>query len=234
MLLAVTNNVAAYLVGIGASGLAAGTFPCVLAMVTDLMHDTPPGHRAAVFGLTQGAVGLSFTIGPALGAVISTSYGQRTLFWVAAAVGVVDVVYIAFCVSETFDTTKQTSARAFWASVDPFRAMRVLVSSKRMVQLSIITALHGLALWCKISTLLLYLRSRFNAKEEQLGKFMSTLGACFLFSEALLTPFLAPRSIHNIAYTFEPVSQDWGVANDNGRSAGIRAAAHPNWVRREF
>ena len=144
----------------------------------------------------QASLGLSFAIGPVCGSWLYESYGQQRVFGTAATVAILNLVYIWLFVPETLKTNQIPgtfdiiSKETQWQRLNPCRAMSVLNTSKRMKRLALIASLHALALWCKIATLLLYLRNHFAATEQQLGAFMSGLGTCFLVSEAFVLPLL--------------------------------------------
>ena len=59
--------------------------------------------------------------------------------------------------------------------------------------LGAVAFLHSFAMWGKISTITLYLRHRFGFGACEVGKYLTSLGTCFLISEAALVPNFVPR-----------------------------------------
>ncbi len=70
-------------------GAAGASYVAAQAYVADV---TRPGERARGLGLIGAAFGLGFTIGPALGALLSTA-GPRTPFFVVAALSAANLVW---------------------------------------------------------------------------------------------------------------------------------------------
>ncbi len=79
----------------GASGATIGV---AQASVADI---APPRRRAALMGMMGAAFGIGFTVGPAIGALLSWAGGRRAPFFGAAAVALVNAIATWIRVPET-------------------------------------------------------------------------------------------------------------------------------------
>jgi multidrug resistance protein len=78
--------------GIGASNIGSAQ-----AVVSDV---TPPEKRAAGMGVIGASIGLGFTVGPAIGGLLSP-HGEVTPFWVAMGLALVNALLVFFFLPET-------------------------------------------------------------------------------------------------------------------------------------
>jgi MFS transporter, DHA1 family, tetracycline resistance protein len=101
----------------GATGAIHGPANAVLADVT------PSERRAATFGLMGAAFGAGFILGPALGGLLA-EFGPRAPFLAAAALALVNAVWIALMLPETLDAANR---RPFeWRRANPIGAFAPL------------------------------------------------------------------------------------------------------------
>ena len=63
----------------------------VFAYISDVVG---PDERASAYGLALATLGLSFTIGPVLGAVAAERVGERRVFLVSLALAIFDALFI--------------------------------------------------------------------------------------------------------------------------------------------
>mgnify|MGYP001812785293 FL=1 len=88
-------------------GAAGASYVAAQAYVADV---TRPGERARGLGLIGAAFGLGFTIGPALGALLSTA-GPRTPFFVVAALSAANLAWAYARLPESRSATAATRVR---------------------------------------------------------------------------------------------------------------------------
>ena len=96
--LAFTDNLWVYVCGLALSGAFASTFTLAFAYVADVV---PPKERAPAYGLCLATLGLSFTVGPVLGAAAARRVGDRRVFLVSAALAAFGVFLIVFALPES-------------------------------------------------------------------------------------------------------------------------------------
>jgi multidrug resistance protein len=78
--------------GIGASNIGSAQ-----AVVSDV---TPPEKRAGGMGIIGAAIGLGFTVGPAIGGILAP-HGETTPFWVALGIALINALLVLFLLPET-------------------------------------------------------------------------------------------------------------------------------------
>ena len=100
-ILAFTDDLWVYAAALGLSGLFAATFTLVFAYIADVV---PPKDRAPAYGLALATLGLSFTIGPPLGAFAADQVGETRVFLVSLVLTILDVAFIALVLPETVNT----------------------------------------------------------------------------------------------------------------------------------
>ncbi len=98
------------------SGLFAATFPLTFAYISDLVEAK---SRATAYGLALATFGLSFCIGPLLGAYMAADYGVHVVFASSCILVVVDLLYIVFFLPETVKNVN-VSAIQFYNTASVF------------------------------------------------------------------------------------------------------------------
>lgn len=96
--LAFTDDLWIYVTALGLSGMFAATFTLVFAYISDVVG---PDERASAYGLALATLGLSFTIGPVLGAVAAERVGERRVFLVSLALAIFDALFIWLALPES-------------------------------------------------------------------------------------------------------------------------------------
>jgi MFS transporter, DHA1 family, tetracycline resistance protein len=79
-------------------GLTGGTYGVAGSAIADI---APPERRSALIGMLGAAFGVGFTIGPAIGALMSHFFGPRSPFFLLAAMSLVNAVIMLIRVPET-------------------------------------------------------------------------------------------------------------------------------------
>jgi DHA1 family tetracycline resistance protein-like MFS transporter len=106
------------LVGRLLAGVAGATYITATAYLADI---SPPGERAANFGLIGGTFGIGFVLGPALGGLLA-GISVSAPFWVAAALSAANVGFGLAVLPESLALGKR---RAFTrGDLNPFGAIR--------------------------------------------------------------------------------------------------------------
>lgn len=105
------------------AGLAAANFSIAQATVADV---TEPKDRAKNFGLIGVAFGLGFIVGPLLGGWMLHLTGAASApFWLAGALGILNLISITLLMPETHATSKEAHTFHFLKGVHNIRsAMR--------------------------------------------------------------------------------------------------------------
>ncbi|MBS1792171.1 MAG: MFS transporter [Acidobacteria bacterium] len=80
-------------------GFSGGNLTVAQAYISDI---TPPESRARTFGMIiGGSFGLAFTIGPALGSLVSSHFGYNITAYVAATISMTSILATTFLLPET-------------------------------------------------------------------------------------------------------------------------------------
>jgi DHA1 family tetracycline resistance protein-like MFS transporter len=96
-----------YSVLVGLSGMFSASFALTFAYISDCVERD---QCASAFGLALATFGLSFTIGPALGAFLSASYQHSLVFKFSFALVLLNSLYILFVLPETVQNFHQVSS----------------------------------------------------------------------------------------------------------------------------
>jgi MFS transporter, DHA1 family, tetracycline resistance protein len=79
-------------------GLTGGTYGVAGSAIADI---APPERRSALIGMLGAAFGVGFTIGPAIGALMSHFFGNRSPFFLLAAMSIINAIIMFVRVPET-------------------------------------------------------------------------------------------------------------------------------------
>ncbi len=85
-------------------GLTGATYGVATAAIADI---APPQRRSALIGMLGAAFGIGFTIGPAIGALMSHFGGPRAPFFLLAGMSLLNAIVMYIRVPETRDMAKQ-------------------------------------------------------------------------------------------------------------------------------
>jgi MFS transporter, DHA1 family, tetracycline resistance protein len=85
-------------------GLTGGTYGVAGSAIADI---TPPERRSALIGMLGAAFGVGFTIGPAIGALMSHFFGPRSPFFLLAALSLGNAIVMYLRVPETKGLAQQ-------------------------------------------------------------------------------------------------------------------------------
>jgi MFS transporter, DHA1 family, tetracycline resistance protein len=152
------------------SGITAASISTSYAYVADV---TPPGERAARFGLLGAGFGIGFVLGPALGG-LTGAIDPRLPFWIAAGLSLANTLYGFFVLPESLPPERRSPFA--WARANPVGALRLLRSQVGLTGLAGINFLGYLAHAALPSVSVLYMMYRYGWTERTVGFTMAGVG----------------------------------------------------------
>jgi MFS transporter, DHA1 family, tetracycline resistance protein len=181
------------------AGITGATFTSASAYIADV---SPPEKRAQNFGMIGAAFGLGFIIGPLLGGVISSFWGLRAPFFVAAALALLNWLYGYFILPESL---KPENRRPFnWKRANPVGSLRQIGKYPLVLGLAITLFLVQLAGHANISTWTYITMEKFQWDSFGIGASLAAVG----FVGGLVQGVLSRRIIPALG---ERKSVTWGV-----------------------
>lgn len=176
-----TASVALLLIARAVAGLAGANFSIAQAAIADV---SPPEDRAKNFGLIGAAFGIGFILGPLLGGWMAGLTGDpASPFWLAGALGVLNVVFISLFLPET--NRHQSGEHAFHL-LKGVRNLQAAFRDKdaRPVYLTNFLYLCGFAFFTSFIGILLV--ERFGLNEAGIGTFFAIVGACMIVTQLFI------------------------------------------------
>ncbi|HEU4677537.1 MAG TPA: MFS transporter [Candidatus Paceibacterota bacterium] len=168
------------------AGVAASNFSIAQATIADV---TEPHDRARNFGLIGAAVGLAFILGPFLGGTIAGLSGNAALpFFVAAGLGIVNVILVSTFLKETHHV------RAEKRRITPLKAVNNIRAAlkdhdARPVYAAGFLAMLGFAFYTSFIAILL--AARFGFTETMTGTYFAIAGGWIIFAQVVVVRTLA-------------------------------------------
>ena len=181
------------------AGITGATFTSGAAYIADV---SPPEKRAQNFGVIGAAFGLGFIIGPLMGGVISSYWGLRAPFFVAAALALVNWLYGYFILPESL--TPENRRPFSWKRANPVGSLRQIGKYPLVLGLSISLFLVQLAGHANISTWTYITMEKFQWDSFGIGASLAVVG----FIGGLVQGVLSRRIIPALG---ERKSVTWGV-----------------------
>ncbi len=181
------------------AGITGATFTSGAAYIADV---SPPEKRAQNFGIIGAAFGLGFIIGPLMGGVISSYWGLRAPFFVAAALALVNWLYGYFILPESL--TPENRRPFSWKRANPVGSLRQIGKYPLVLGLSISLFLVQLAGHANISTWTYITMEKFQWDSFGIGASLAAVG----FIGGLVQGVLSRRIIPALG---ERKSVTWGV-----------------------
>lgn len=154
------------------SGATAASVSTAYAYISDV---TPVEKRAGNFAVLNGAFGLGFIVGPAVGGVLG-SVDPRLPFWVAAAFSAVNWLYGFFVLPESLATEKR-SERIVWSRANPLGSLKLLRSHPELLGLAGVMFLAYFA-HESFNTFVLYGDYRYAWDTRTVGITLAIVGFC--------------------------------------------------------
>ncbi len=170
------------------AGVAAGNAAIAQATIADV---TSPKDRAKSFGLIGAAFGLGFILGPLLAGWIAGFTADPAMpFWVAGAMGLGNMVFVAMFLPET-NVRKPSSGRfTLWKGA---RNIVAAVEDAQTRPLYLTSFLYLLGFGFMPPFYGVFLVNRHGFSETEVGMAFAAVGACVVFSQLVLLRFLTKR-----------------------------------------
>ena len=187
LVMGLAPNLTWLFVGRFIAGIAGASFSPAYAYIADI---SPPEKRAQNFGLMSAAFGGGFILGPSIGGLLGT-FGPRTPFFVAAALGLLNATFGLFALPESLPRERR---RAFeWRRANPFGTLMQLRRQPIVVGLAGVTFLWVLGHQVLPSVWAFYTMLRFDWSEAAVGYSLAAAGIVMAVSQAGLTRVLIPK-----------------------------------------
>lgn len=170
------------------AGLAGANFSIAQAAIADI---TEPRNRARNFGLIGAAFGLGFILGPILSAwLIGLTGDVASPFWVAASLGVVNVISAVLFLPETHLVR---GALQHFHILKGVRNIQVAWRDKqaRPVYLASFFTTSGFTFLTSFVSIFLVVALGFS--EQDNGVFFAAIGVWMIFTQAVVLRFLAKK-----------------------------------------
>jgi MFS transporter, DHA1 family, tetracycline resistance protein len=168
------------------AGLAGANFSIAQAAIADV---TAPQERAKNFGLIGAAFGIGFILGPLLGGwIVSLTGSAAAPFWFAAALGLINVLFVSLMLPETHTTP--SDARHRFTLLKGIHNLRAAFSDRdsRLVYLASFLYMAGFTFIPAFSGVLLVVRHGFSA--GAVGTFFAIVGAWVVFTQMVILRFI--------------------------------------------
>lgn len=171
------------------AGLAAANFSIAQATVADV---TEPRDRAKNFGLLGAAFGVGFILGPVLGGWIAgITQNAASPFWLAGALGIVNLIFISLMLPETRRISAEARKRfTLLKGINNIRAAFKDVDAKN-VYLTVLLFMSGFAFLTSFTGVLLV--DKFSLSAAGVGTYFGAIGAWIVFTQLGILRILAPR-----------------------------------------
>lgn len=161
------------------SGITAASFATGFAYIADV---TPPGQRAAKFGLLGAAFGLGFILGPAVGGLLAI-FGLRAPFWAAACLSLVGAVYGFFVLPESLPRNRRAPFN--WRRANPIGSVELLRTHGRaLLGLSAAVFLYRMAHDALPTLFVIYGDYRYHWSARDVGLALAAVGVASMIVQA--------------------------------------------------
>lgn len=170
------------------AGIAGGNFSIAQASIADI---TAPEFRARNFGLIGVAVGIGFIIGPMLGGFIVSATGNAASpFWLAAALGIVNVISISLFLTETHTNRKEEKNFHIWKGIHNIQAAW-RDHDARPIYIASFLYITSFTFFNSFIGILLV--ARFGLSESAIGTFFGAVGFWIIITQAFILRIISRR-----------------------------------------
>lgn len=170
------------------AGIAAGNASIAQATIADV---TAPKDRAKNFGLIGAAFGIGFILGPLLsGWIAGISNDPAMPFWVAGALGVVNVVFVAVFLPETNTRRAEKARFTMWKGARNIAAA-VQDAQARPLYTALFLYLLGFGFLPPFYGV--FLVNELGFSTAQVGMAFAAIGACVSFAQLVVLRLLTKR-----------------------------------------
>ncbi|KAG7476981.1 hypothetical protein MATL_G00088540 [Megalops atlanticus] len=185
-----------YFAMISVSGIFSVTFSVIFAYVADV---TEEHERSTAYGLVSATFAASLVTSPAIGAYLSTTYGDNMVVLVATIIALIDICFILLAVPESLpEKMRLTSwgAPISWEQADPFASLRKVGKDTTVLLICITVFLSYLPEAGQYSSFFLYLRQVINFSSTAIAAFIAVVGVLSILAQTAFLSVLM-RSIGN-------------------------------------
>lgn len=170
------------------AGIAGGNFSIAQASIADI---TEPKDRAKNFGLIGAAFGTGFIIGPLLGGFLAHTFESAAVpFWVAAALGMVNVISVSLFLPETHRHRREKHQFHFLKGLHNIQSAWRDYDA-RPVYLTSFFYTAGFAFFT--SFIGIFLVARYGLDEAAIGTFFGVVGAWIIITQLFILRLLTRR-----------------------------------------
>jgi multidrug resistance protein len=170
------------------AGLASANFSIAQATIADV---TEPKDRAKNFGMVGAAFGVGFILGPLLGGWITGFTANPAVpFWVAGALGILNVVFVTLVLPETRKPTGEAHVFNWLKGIRNVRAAMRDVDA-RPVYLANFLYMSGFSFF--ISFIAIMLLSKLGFAETDIGLYFALVGACIIVTQMFILRIVAGK-----------------------------------------
>ncbi|KAJ8399989.1 hypothetical protein AAFF_G00400280 [Aldrovandia affinis] len=185
-----------YFAMISVSGMFSVTFSVIFAYVADV---TEEHERSTAYGLVSATFAASLVTSPAIGAYLSTNYGDNMVVLVATIIALIDICFILLAVPESLpEKMRLTSwgAPISWEQADPFTSLRKVGKDSTVLLICITVFLSYLPEAGQYSSFFLYLRQVINFSSTAIAAYIAVVGILSILAQTVFLSILM-RSIGN-------------------------------------
>ncbi len=178
----ITKSLTLILISRFIGGLAAANFSIAQASIADV---STPEHRARNFGLIGAAFGIGFVVGPALSGYLAHIFDSASApFWVAGALGALNMLSVYFFLPETHHENRAVAKR-----LTPLKAIHNIKTAYNDKDVSPIYKANffyftGFTFFTSFSGL--YLVQKYGIGESGLGTYFAVIGICIVITQVLI------------------------------------------------
>ncbi|MFZ1987735.1 MAG: MFS transporter [Minisyncoccia bacterium] len=181
-------SISLLLVSRAIAGIAGGNFSIAQAAIADVSE---PKDRAKNFGLVGAAFGAGFILGPLLSGWIAGATGSAAApFWFAAALGIINVVFVSLFLPETHKNRKAAQKFHILKGIQNIQAA-FRDRDARPVYLANFLYMSGFAFFT--SFIGIFLVGRFGLSETSIGSFFGVVGASIVVTQLFILRVLSHR-----------------------------------------
>ncbi|NQW41883.1 MAG: TCR/Tet family MFS transporter [Bacteroidetes bacterium] len=184
---ALAPSIALLFVGRIIAGICGASFTTASAYIADI---STPEKRSQNFGLIGVAFGLGFILGPVIGGLTST-WGQRAPFWIAACLSLVNALLCYFYLPESLILKNRTNFD--WKRANPLGALLHLKKYPLVLKLMVPTLLLYLASHAVQSNWAFYTKYKFNWDEQMIGFSLGVVGVMIAIVQGGLIRIIIPK-----------------------------------------
>ncbi|XP_075061854.1 hippocampus abundant transcript 1 protein-like [Mixophyes fleayi] len=185
-----------YFAMISVSGAFSVTFSVIFAYVADI---TQEHERSTAYGLVSATFAASLVTSPAIGAYISTYYGDNFVVLLATVVALLDICFIWLVVPESLREKMRPTfwgAPISWEQADPFASLKKIGKDTTVLLICITVFFSYLPEAGQYSSFFLYLKQIIGFTQGSIAAFIAVVGILSILAQTLFLGILM-RSIGN-------------------------------------